>query len=293
MKSWAAAGDRIRERRFNDLLNDAERDIGWGYDFTTYRSALPGFVQSILADNAGLAEDVVEFPMKQVLFVSEALTAITKFYHVLACACVSMDHGALTWSTVDAYHASLFGARALLATYGVVPYSLEGRTVLVDLWPEVGRHDYVKSFRKEYGHSTDLIRLMAPSRQLTQGDLWALLKRLSNVADRGDEEQQERLRHLREIIDEKPWQSRHANLYDSASWTWPEDIEFMKASKEEKSARLLTDDRAVATMMELIDLQFEFLGVLADRLKSLTSLAAIQVPLIIQTAKLPTVLCNW
>lgn len=249
--SWKNAFDRSRERVLEALLEDVGGDAFDGYSFSSYVSPIPTFLESIFEDNDEKII-VADFPEKRRVFIAEALTSHSKFYHTLACANILTKQGALTWSLVDAYHCGLLGAKALLSSFGINLFTIGGKTCLVDLWPEHGRREQVKKFENANGKSPDLVRIERTGATMGQREIWSGLERLARIGLSQDAKLEATIRDLDDLVSQKPWESRHAMMYSADRWYWRDDISLPIVTAAEVHARF-QKERDVVVLFSVVD----------------------------------------
>lgn len=184
---------------------------------------MPDLISQQVEERQPPHEIVIDLPDRDVALVTDALTCITKFLHVVQSCRANARRGALTWSVVDAYHAALLGGRAIAATMGVVPYLLGGRSYLVDFRPEFGTPQDRIKFRKTFGRQDSPILILSPRvPHFEQNDQWHLVSRLLRFALH-DIEDASRLELLIEAAVNFPGEIRNAVVYDSLKWIWRAD----------------------------------------------------------------------
>lgn len=250
MKDWASAGDKIRRRSFPHLIESLKIETPFAFDPENSFSEVPDFIETNWDSIKDSSDTIISLPGRDVNFTRDCLISIYKFFHVLECARSQFERGALTWMMVDAYHASLLGARSLCALFGVLSYSVKGRTILIDFRPEFGSVDDMKRFRKEYHRADNPIRVLQPAaRLLEQKDVWTILKRICNVCERLDG-MTDALDKLSATAAKPLSQIRNQVLYDSVFWQWRADF-----SSTTKSRSVLAQSVAsTGEKVEMVDL---------------------------------------
>ncbi|MBB6010813.1 hypothetical protein HNR59_000158 [Aquamicrobium lusatiense] len=195
--------------------------------------------------------------------VRDTLMAASRFYHVIDCARAQVRRGAMTWAMVDSYHASLLGAKAMFALYGLFAYGVHDRTVLVDFRPEFGSIDDTKKFKKANKGVEYPIRVLIPkAKYLEQQDIWALVTRLCNIT-----KTDELIGRINESATSPLSAFRNATLYDSVAWHWPTDLVPPRMALANRVARIAAEDefqsgslKALATIFEFVTANIKELG---------------------------------
>lgn len=224
MKDWNSAADQVRRRAFDDLIDSLEVDTPFLFDPVSSVSELPDYLDDNWSDLSLFQNHVIDLPGRDANLVRDTLIALCKFFHVLGCSRYQLQRGAMTWSIVDAYHASFLGGRAFCALCGVLSYTVRGRTVLIDFRPEFGAVDHVKRFRREFKRLDTPVRILQPTAKfLEQKDAWSLLQRVCNVIDKPNIEQVLFSRFL-DIPGKPVSRTRNKILYDSVFWQWRTDF---------------------------------------------------------------------
>lgn len=249
MKSWDAAVNQVRRRAAIEVVRSIRLEPPFEFDPTANPSDISDFLETEWERILSSHDTVLELPGRDLNFARDVLIAATKFFHVLDCARQARERGALTWTLVDAYHAALLGSRAIAALYGVLSYSVKGRTLLVDFRPEFGRVDEVKKFKREHRGISDPIRILRPDKGLfEQRDAWSLLGRLCNVTP-DFEGELKRIAGLSEISEQPLSALRNQILYDSVYWKWREDFELTRADESTLAKRFNVNDETVKQLL--------------------------------------------
>lgn len=225
---------------------------------STAQSDVPDFLDANWDRVNSESNTIIDLPGRDINYVTDTLIAAAKFFHVVDCARSQVSRGAMTWAIVDSYHAALIGARLVSAMFGVLSYSVRGRTILVDFRPELGSVDDVKSFRKAAKGLNEPIRILCPQpKYLEQADAWALVVRLCTIAEKDSApEDVAILEALRATAGEKVSAFRNAMLYDSISWEWPDDLSGTAASQKRKLERLKDDAGAQSLTLRALSEMF-------------------------------------
>jgi hypothetical protein len=225
---------------------------------------MPDFLDGEWGSIDGKTDIVMSLPGRDLNFTRDTLISLVKFYHVVECARAELQRGAATWTLVEAYHAALLGSRALSAIYGILTYSVRGRTLLVDYRPEFGSTDHRKSFKKEHREIENPIRILTPEKALLleQRDSWALLERLCNITN--NEESRKRIGGLKEICDLPLSRLRNSILYDSVFWMWRDEFALEEVDITVATSRISGDDEDVRN---LADSLFSILKIATDYTK--------------------------
>ncbi len=85
---------------------------------------------------SGLTPKREEVPGIRESLFSEGLRLAEKAFHVLGCAESDAHKGNRSWSLSSAYQASFFASKALLALCGIGFVEINGRTLVVDIFPD-------------------------------------------------------------------------------------------------------------------------------------------------------------
>jgi hypothetical protein len=256
MERWTGAFQDIRVRKFDDILAQCNTPVS--FSFSGDENLLKDFIIDVWSEDC-FPNFIINFPEKNQEFVKAFLTGYSKFEHVLDCSRNMFERGSLTWGLVDAYHASIVGARSIAAALGVCIFNIKGRTVLVDLFPELGSVDQRRAFRKANKDIEFPIRVLAPSKEklLEQSKLWDLIHRLFNLRSFASSTEESYQTALSELIKAKPWADRHDILYDLASWRWPTDIALSPLQPEQLQTLMFATDDEVTEFNQFVDKIFE------------------------------------
>jgi hypothetical protein len=140
--------------------------------FNTVVSKITEFNTPVRAEAAGIRQYVFR----------EAVYLLHKACHVTGCAETQIKRGYKTWSLVEAYQASLFGAKAILYLCGVAlaEFELDNRAVLIDVfpkWADINRR------RKEKLRLPDdpAIQFIKLNMKFEHRHVWAIFQRLLSV----------------------------------------------------------------------------------------------------------------
>lgn len=252
MKSWSAAFTEIHHRSAMEVRASVAVEEPFNYDSATNMSEIPDFIEMVWDEVKSETNSIISLPGRDMNFATDLMIAANKFYHVVDSVRSHIKRKAVTWAIVDAYHASLVGTRLVSALYGVLTYTIQGRTVAIDFRPELGRHDYVKKFKKDNKQVTEPIRLLKPSSlQLSQSDSWALCGRLFNITVCPEDEVVE-ITKLKSLVDKKISAFRNSILYDSVSWLWSEDFSDHKISDNLIKSRIELDDQEYTLTLDAL-----------------------------------------
>ena len=277
MDRWTGAFKQIRVRNFADLLETAPSQAEFTFDGDS--SLLKEFVaQAWLEDK--VANLILNFPERSLEYVRAFLAGYSKFEHVLDCSRCMFARGALTWGLVDAYHASIVGARSISAALGVCIFNLGGRTVLVDLFPDRGSVDHAKQFRKDNKGVEYPIRVLAPTKDkvLEQAKVWALIERLFDLRSFATSEEEVLQISLKDLLKTKPWTDRHEILYDLCSWRWPSDIALAPMQKSDLEVLLFATDQDLIEFNSFVDKIYELNRHYAEKFVARTASDSIKLP---------------
>lgn len=69
------------------------------------------------------------------IVLREGIFLLHKACHLLRNAELDISHGVITWSLSEAYQSAYYGAQAILSFLGVAYTDINGKSMLIDLWP--------------------------------------------------------------------------------------------------------------------------------------------------------------
>lgn len=239
MKDWASAADKIGQRSPQEVFSIIPNTEPFEFTASAYENSLAESVEDLYGDDLKTGNHLVSLPGRDILFISEALFSVAKFSHVLESARNNVARGAVTWALVDAHHATLLGARAIAAFYGVIVAKVRKRYVLMDFRPELGRVDHKSAFRKESRGISDPVRLLVPQKELIeQKETWALLARIFRISMSEDEQTVTLIDKISKfnLGEHKP--KRNELLYNPGFWLWPRDIDLSAPPYDDVTAFL-------------------------------------------------------
>jgi hypothetical protein len=167
---------------------------------------------------------VFEFFGGQVAAFHDAAVALIKCAYVLRSVGNCLLGGQPTWASVDAYHFSLLGCRALLAFLGIHIVHLRDTRCILDVFPQGNLEQTKKKFKKNNPGLQNPARLIYRSQGglIEQRSMWAILVRVLNVAKLPTE-----LEKSVNVIKELGTgfgRSRNDMLYGNAHWLYDEDF---------------------------------------------------------------------
>ena len=289
MERWTGAFKEIRRRNFDELCAKIRDKVP--YDFENSDEQIRDFLEETWALEK-TANAVYSFPGKEAEYIRCFLTAYSKFEHVLDCSRSLFERGSLTWALVDAYHASIIGARAILAALGICIFTIGRRTVVVDMFPEFGTVDQRRKFGKEHKGVDGPVRVMAPSRDqvLDQGNIWNLVRRLVSLKSFASNEEEGLQLAMVDLLDTKPWSDRHEVMYDLSAWRWRGDIGLSPLSSTDLETLLAATDQEVIELSQFVDQIFLLCRFYAEKALGFTIDGKIVLPPRAADASAPTVL---
>lgn len=227
MNKWEAAFSKISRRHLFEVIDELDIAPPFAFSFRNSNSYIPELIESELDDSRPPFQKIIELPGRDVALATDALVCVVKFLHVLQSARSNALRGAITWSIVDSYHASLLGARAICALMGVVPYTVRKRTVLIDFRPEFGSPQDRTRFRKTHGHPNNPIAIFVPQpAHLEQKHIWALMHR--QMAFARMTRQRPEFDTIMSAIDGSPAEFRNLVMYDSLGWLRKQDCSTLR-----------------------------------------------------------------
>jgi hypothetical protein len=222
LNSWEAAFSKISRRGLFDVIDELDLEPPFEFSFTDATSDIPALIDDELTAQSPPLGRIIDLPGRDVALATDSLVCLTKFLHVVQSSRANARRGAITWSIVDAYHASLLGARALCAFMGIIPYTVRGRTALIDYRPEFGTPQDRIKFRKQHGRPESPVALLVPkTAHLEQADLWKLVRRSLQFAKLN--ETRKEFDEVLAALDASAGSLRNAVLYDALTWTRKED----------------------------------------------------------------------
>ena len=222
------------------------------------RSDVPDFLEFNWNNLGSDFETVISLPGRDFNFATDILISLTKYFHVLECARAQLSRGAATWTMVDTYHSAMLGARGLIALYGILCYTVQGRTVLVDFRPELGDADYRSKFSKMYKRIDDPIRVLRPKKLLLeQRDAWGLIVRLVNITKNAESQDEELMKQIADIAETTLSSLRNKVLYDSVYWEWSNDFSKRKMNPGEIDTRLMEGSEIVQSLISSASIIFD------------------------------------
>jgi hypothetical protein len=224
LRSWEAAFDKISRREFVEVIESLDVSPPFDFDFKCHLSEVPEFISDVLDSEEIPLQKAFALPGRDVLYVGDTLACISKFLHVVESCRIHANRGALTWALVDAYHASILGARAICAQLGIMQYSVNGRTILVDFRPEFGSPQDSRKFRKNFGNLESPARFLVPQpKHLEQKHVWKLVGRMMRLCTTGTSDITTPCQKIEELSKSSPGAERNAVMYDSIGWRWRDD----------------------------------------------------------------------
>jgi hypothetical protein len=258
VSKWDGSFQQIRRRSAADVRTNLNVAVPFLFDIQGQESDLPGYLDSQWETLTRSENSVISLPGRDMNLVRDTLMAASRFYHVIDCARAQVRRGAMTWAMVDSYHASLLGAKAMFALYGLFAYGVRDRTVLVDFRPELGSVDHAKKFKKANKTVEHPIRVLTPKpKHLEQQDAWALVTRLCNITLTTPEDV-ELIDRIKESAGSPLSAFRNATLYDSVAWQWPSDLAPPRMTPANRIARIAAEDEFQSTSLKALAAIFEF-----------------------------------
>lgn len=258
VSKWDSSFQHIRRRSAADVRAGLNVAVPFSFDVRNEESDVPAYLDAQWSTLSASENSIISLPGRDMNLVRDALMAASRFYHVIECARAQVRRGAMTWAMVDCYHASLLGAKAMCALYGLFAYGVRDRTVLVDLRPDLGSVDDANKFRKATRGIDQPIRVLIPKvKHLEQQDAWALVTRLCNITPSvGDNA--DLIIQIKESASSPLSAFRNATLYDSVAWQWPSDLAPPRMALADRVARLAAEDELQSTSLRALATLFEF-----------------------------------
>jgi hypothetical protein len=258
VSKWDASFQQVRRRGAADVQANLDVTTPFLFDVQGQMSDVPGYIDAQWSTIGGAENSIMSLPGRDMNLVRDTLMAASRFYHVIDCARAQVRRGAMTWAMVDSYHASLVGAKAMCALYGLFAYGVRDRTVLVDFRPELGSVDDAKKFRKANKGVDQPIRVLIPkAKYLEQQDAWALVTRLCNITP-SPPENADMIGRIKEAAGSPLSAFRNGTLYDSVAWQWPIDLASPRMSRSNRVARISAEDESQSISLRALAAIFEF-----------------------------------
>lgn len=255
---WDASFNQVRRRSVSDVHANLAITTPFLFNVRGEVSDVPSFIEGRLATIPGEEDSVISLPGRDVNLVRDTLMAASRFYHVIECARAQVRRGSMTWAMVDAYHASLVGAKVIFTLYGLFTYSVRDRTVLVDFRPELGSVDDTKKFRRANRDVEQPIRVFtSKAKYLEQKDAWALVTRLCNITH-ASSEGADLVGRIKEAAASPLSALRNHTLYDSVAWQWPSDLASPRMTPASKRAHISADNESQSLSLHALASIFEF-----------------------------------
>lgn len=243
MNKWSSAFDKLRERNWQEICSQFEISTPFIFDSSKYDTDVGEIVEDVSGDDFKEGSYVVELPGRDLILAQEALFYVAKFSHVLDCARKLAERGAVTWSSSDAHHASILGARAIVALFGVLPCRLGDRNVILDFRPELGRIDYRRKFRRANRDKQNPVLVLIPREKLLeQRHVWLLLNRILRVCEFSEGEMAATADSLAAIKTGSHKPNRNKLLYAPNYWTWKRDLSAPYIPKKDVESFLKGDE---------------------------------------------------
>jgi hypothetical protein len=154
----------------------------------------------------------------------DCAVALNKCAYVLRTVGSCLLGGQPTWASVDAYHFSLLGCRALLALLGVHVVNICDTRCILDVFPEGDLDQVKRRFRKANGGIQNPARLTCRTRGglIEQRAMWEILLRLLHVTKLPPKLSKD-VKIILEL-DAGFGRSRNDMIYGSDHWLYEEDF---------------------------------------------------------------------
>jgi hypothetical protein len=223
--SWEVLSKNHLPDRDWKTISAAWIAAGIGYE-PTISSPLPQSVVSALARELGQGstKEVFEFAGGTVPAFQDLSVAVSKSAYLLRCAGNCLVSGQPTWASVDAYHFSLLGCRALLSLLGVHVVEVSGTQCVLDIFPEGAKPQVVKKFRRQHRGMSYPATLICRTRgtQIQQHDMWTILLRVLRVTSFPSAIMDD----IETVLELKEGFSRARNdvMYGNEVWLYEEDF---------------------------------------------------------------------
>jgi hypothetical protein len=109
----------------------------------------------------------------------EGVFLLHKALHVVSCAELGAKRGIKTWSLCEAYQGALFGAKAICHLLGVAFPEHDGKTIMLDVWPD----DPTKKSKTSISIEEELpVQFTRWPFQFQHQHIWRVFQRLMRVS---------------------------------------------------------------------------------------------------------------
>jgi hypothetical protein len=222
-----SAADEVRRRSLEDVI------ALWGtHDIQSLwkNASLGSDIRERLQTTAGVFDIgrgsiFRDQDLKQIA-LTELLLVCAKAAHFTRALQRTHAAGHYTVSAFNAFHGTLFLARAILGIFGVflMTCNVGGKSFncLVDLFPWLGTVDYKKQFRKKHGQGLDLFGVHPVKRKIESQDIWKVFSRVMRVGSLPALTEAEKLK-LHSFDYALLSRQRNQFVYHGPAWTWPSD----------------------------------------------------------------------
>lgn len=149
---FQASLDFIQERRWNSIKSEWIRYIPTSETsidaFESDFSSDTSFIEEVkklkkhVGRNAGDKSAICfqhELPLIRTSLFSDGIYNLLKAINLISCAERSSAVGYPTCALSTAYQANAFASRSLLAFLGIAYREIDSRTIVVDIWPQLGK----------------------------------------------------------------------------------------------------------------------------------------------------------
>lgn len=170
------------------------------------------------------AVSVFEFAGGGVAAFYDAAVALNKCAYVIRSVGSCLLGGQPTWASVDAYHFSLLGCRAVLALLGVHLVDVCDTSCILDIFPQGSLDQVRRKFRKSNPGMQNPARLTYRTKRglIEQRAMWVILLRVLNVTKLPPQLGKD-VKIILEL-DAGFGRSRNNMIYGSSHWLYEEDF---------------------------------------------------------------------
>lgn len=176
-------------------------------------SELP-YIQQVVRKVPETGEYHEELPGLREAILHEGLFLLHKATNTSGATEIQIDNGILTWSLSSGYHSAFFSAKAIMSLLGISYIELNGRTVMIDVWP---RPENISKSKLRKGVVQQCIPKFVRMPNLQHFQIWTLFQRALRTLNIGIWERQ-LINFLIQINPKYFARQRNTIHYSNNSW---------------------------------------------------------------------------